>query len=226
MRLSRRDGRRNSTKDHVVQRQGRAMAAFRWGTVATVLGLAGATLWASTQPAAFEESDGREIAGGPAAYADNADRPVEPALGIPSARPRIVELYQDHCPACERTKVQVDRLRRDCAGRQVEILAINADDSRNAGLLEHLGVDLVPTFILLTDDGREAGRLVGAPELSQLRQAAASLMNQTCAGQTPAGRETTDDENIGAGCADPPPGPWDEHDPHPLLEATDEICWG
>jgi cytochrome c-type biogenesis protein len=115
------------------------------------------------------------------------------AVGEPSERPRLVQFFRDGCAACERAHESVEALRSDCAGRRIEILAVDAEAPGNRALASRYGLTVVPTFVLLGTDGQERGRLVGAPPIAELRLAAASLMAETCAGVGPAGDDGLDD---------------------------------
>jgi len=122
--------------------------------------------------------------------------PIEPALGEPTHRPRVVEFYRQNCEACERARETIDELRSDCAGRHIEILTLDAESSENRALARQYAVAMVPTFVLLDSQGTERARMVGAPALDDLRGAAAALMEETCAGVA---WDDLDDIDEGAG---------------------------
>jgi len=157
-----------------------------------------------------------------------AERPLEPAVGDPTARPRLVEFYEQDCPACERARGRVEGLRSDCAGRLIDILAVDASDHRNRRLAETFQVRVVPTFVLLDADGTEQGRLIGAPELDDLRRAAATLLAESCAGLGSMDLEGAE-RAVGSGCPgaeSPPPGA-DDAPPEPATSEWEEpICEG
>lgn len=147
-------------------------------------------LW-TTSPPATEAVEVVEVAG-------------PSAVGQPSERPRLVEFYREGCQACERARLHLDALREDCAGRAIEILTLDAEAPDNRPLARRYAVAVVPTFVLLDAEGRERGRLVGAPELNQLRGAAASLMDESCVAEDPAAppavEENDAEDEDAAGC--------------------------
>ena len=136
---------------------------------------------------------------GPLAHDGASLGVVVPPIGAPSGRPRIVEVYEQDCSACEQARSRVEGLRSDCAGRQIDILALDASDRRNREVARQLRVSMVPTFVLLDAAGGEVGRLVGAPELDELRRAAATLLAARCAGVA-ADEDESGERRVGAGC--------------------------
>ncbi len=105
---------------------------------------------------------------------------IEPHLGDPSASPRLVEFFTQGCPSCKEMEPNLRALKDDCTGRRIEILQVDAGDPRNRALVQRYKVQVVPTISLLGPDGRELRRLVGARSLSDLQQAAAGLIEETC----------------------------------------------
>jgi cytochrome c-type biogenesis protein len=134
---------------------------------------------------------------GPIGLMDDSPAPITPSLGDPTLRPRVVEFFRPNCSACEAARQSMDDLRSDCAGRRIEILAVNAEDSRNRELARSYSVTVVPTFVLLDIHGAEQGRLIGAPDLEDLRGAAALLMAETCAGVDQTDPDDLSGEGIG-----------------------------
>lgn len=108
---------------------------------------------------------------------------VEPALGAPTDKPRLVEFYDEDCPVCERMKPRFEQLKQDCVRRGVEILTINLSDPRNAHLAKQFGIRAVPTVKMFGSDGAERGQIYGERELAELRAAAAALMDAVCEGE-------------------------------------------
>ncbi len=161
---------------------------------------------------------------GPVARFDDSDRFIEPELGFPSPIPRVVEFYRPDCQACERARSRVESLRSDCMGRRIEILAVNIDDPRNRSIARSFSISMVPTFILIDTEGDEQGRMIGAPDLQELRGAAALLMAETCAGvdATRSGELPVD----GAGCPGASPGPGTDEQDLPPLFVDEETCQG
>lgn len=117
-------------------------------------------------------------------YLTDSGQRVE-LLGEPSARPRLVELYSEDCPVCQRVRTDVQKLRKDCIGHSIDIHAVNIDRPENKGAARHFSVRAVPTFVLVGEDGRELTRVVGSIALPDLRRAAASLIRTPCAGVSP-----------------------------------------
>lgn len=109
--------------------------------------------------------------------------PLVPPLGTPSPRPRLVEFYRPDCTVCERMRPHLEQLRRDCLSHQVEILEVDLTDPRNHALVERMRIRAVPSVTLFDDAGAQRAKLVGERTLAELRGAAASLMNATCAGE-------------------------------------------
>lgn len=115
------------------------------------------------------------------------------ALGEPTDRPRVVEFFRHNCQACEQASQRVEELQNDCAGRRIEIVTLDADQNRD--LARQYAVAVVPTFLFFDRSGEVRGRLIGAPMLDDLRGAAASLMEETCAGIESQGFDFSDEEN-------------------------------
>lgn len=164
--------------------------------------------------------DGHDHGDRPVAHDGAALVPVEPALGAPSERPRIVEFYERDCPACAAARSRVEGLRSDCAGRRLDILAVDSTDGANRELAREYRVRVVPTFVLLDSSGAEQGRLVGAPELDDLRQAAASLLAEVCAGQDGLDLEGGA-RSLGRGCPGDRPAPSEPSD-DPAVDGWEE----
>lgn len=112
----------------------------------------------------------------------NQNEPIEPALGVPSPRPRLVEFHAKRCPVCERMAPKMEQLRDDCGKRGVDILTIDVSDPRNAHLVAQFGIQAVPTIKLFDTTGRETAQLFGERSVEELRAAAAGLTDTTCAG--------------------------------------------
>lgn len=130
------------------------------------------------------------VPGWVAAARDDRVAALDPPVGEPSDRPRLVEFYAPGCPACELAAPRVEELRQDCAGRRLEIVQLSTADRRTRELARRYRVAVVPTFVLVGASGEEEGRLVGAPELDGLRSAAASLLAAPCAGVVAEGEGT------------------------------------
>ena len=123
----------------------------------------------------------------------NGDAALDPPLGAPSDRPRLVEFYAKHCLVCERMKPRVEQLQQDCVRHGVEILTVDISDPRNANIAKKFDVRAVPTIKLFDREGRVSGQLYGERELAELRSAAAGLLDAVCAGED---GKTQFDDNV------------------------------
>lgn len=144
----------------------------------------------------------------PAAAAALGSTRAAPSLGseaaAPAPRPRVIELYSRHCPVCERMQPKVERLRRDCVGQRVDIVAVDVSDPANAALARQYRASAVPAFVLVDAEGREQGRLYGERQQDELRAAAASLVSATCAGVAP--RDDLEALPVAPACPSSPSG--------------------
>lgn len=61
-------------------------------------------------------------------------------------------------------------------------MAVDLEDPRNREIAGVYSISMVPIFLLIDANGTERGRIIGAPDLGELRGAAALLMAETCAG--------------------------------------------
>ena len=105
---------------------------------------------------------------------------LEPGLGQPSARPRMVEFVSSSCSICRQMIPTVALIERDCGGRNVDVVKIDVTRPQNRNLAHSYGVRGVPTFVFLDERGKESARLVGFQQLSTLRQSLATLVGQKC----------------------------------------------
>jgi cytochrome c-type biogenesis protein len=108
---------------------------------------------------------------------------ITPAIGEPADRPRLVEFFSEHCPVCQRMKPRLSQLREDCFGHRIEIIEVNVDDPRNQALAKAHSVGAVPTIRLFNAAGSMNAQLYGERTLTDLRVAAASLVEATCQGE-------------------------------------------
>jgi thiol-disulfide isomerase/thioredoxin len=98
----------------------------------------------------------------------------------------VLNFWATWCPPCVREMAALDRLGAQVAGRGIDVVALSADRGGApvvrafyaAHAIGHLGVAIdeglraaralevtgLPTTVLIGDDGRERGRLVGAAE--------------------------------------------------------------
>ncbi len=101
----------------------------------------------------------------------------------PAGKPRLIEFYTQRCPVCSRMKPLVEQLRLDCVGHDIEVVAVDISQPANAHLAQQYAVHAVPAFMLLDENGEQAGQLYGAQDLGELRAAAAGLIATSCAGE-------------------------------------------
>ena len=191
--------------------------------VALILVGIGLSLSALPLSLPWDRHSGSDV-GGPVAQFDDSQRSIDPDLGLPSTTPRVVEFFRPDCHACEAARRHVQSLRSDCLGRRIEIMAVNIEDPRNREIARNFSISVVPTFLLIDTEGTERGRMIGAPNLGELRGAAALLMAESCAGVDAAnGGELPGD---GAGCPGAPVIA--DEDDEPLITFDDEAesCQG
>lgn len=110
---------------------------------------------------------------------------LDPILGRPSTKPRLIELVEEDCPVCQRMAVHIATLEGECKDQQVEIHAVNLSADANRSLRRALGVTAVPTILLVDDLGRVQHRVVGERTADELRGLAADLLASSCAGVDP-----------------------------------------
>lgn len=122
---------------------------------------------------------------------------IEPALGEPTSKPRLIEFFSEDCPVCRRMDPVMDQLVQDCVTHGVEILRIDVRQVRHAELSRRFGITAVPAVLGFAPDGTPQQAVYGERSLDELRSMAAGLLGGTCAGQ--AGRKMFDPSNS-AGC--------------------------
>jgi cytochrome c-type biogenesis protein len=105
---------------------------------------------------------------------------VSPALGQPSARPRLVQFTSPDCSVCRQMIPTVAVIERDCDGRKVDVVKV--DVKANRQLARRYRVRGVPTFVFLDSTGAEVARLVGYQRLPSLRQALSAVVGEQCDG--------------------------------------------
>lgn len=116
------------------------------------------------------------VPAGPAYLADGTV--IEPEIGMPTDRPRVVDFYTDQCPACRTIRPAMDELAKECGA--VEVVMVNLSDRRNEHLATRYGLLGVPTISLLDAAGEETGRMVGIVGSGALRRAAGNLAGTPC----------------------------------------------
>jgi cytochrome c-type biogenesis protein len=125
---------------------------------------------------------------------------VDPPLGTPSARPRMVQFTSPDCSICRQMIPTVGVIERDCDGRQVDVVKVNVTEPQNRRLASRYRVRGVPTFVFFDRNGAEVARLVGYQTLGSLRQSLSALVGERCAGLGPFVPEAGRCEGSGATC--------------------------
>lgn len=118
--------------------------------------------------------------GAGAAPAGTGNLVVQPAIGQPTERPRMVAFTSPSCSVCRQMIPIVGVIERDCDGRKVDVVKVDVTRQENRKLAERYHVRGVPTFIFLDGRGAEVARLVGYQTLPSLRQALAAVTNGQC----------------------------------------------
>lgn len=127
---------------------------------------------------------------------------VLPSLfGEPLSKPRLVELYEQDCPICKRMQPRLDALQNDCEDSFVDVYKVDISQAENSHLKKNLGVNAVPTLLLIDDQGAIFSRLVGERSLDEIRGFAAELQASVCAGVAPGNSEEVEDRS-GCGTGD------------------------
>lgn len=90
--------------------------------------------------------------------------PADVPPGSPSGRgePVLLDFHSDSCPPCRAMRPAIARL----AEAGYPIRSINV--GRDAAMAKKYGVEAVPTFIVVDDEGRQLGRVEGARPASEL----------------------------------------------------------
>ncbi|MGC8928399.1 MAG: cytochrome c biogenesis protein CcdA [Myxococcota bacterium] len=104
-------------------------------------------------------------------------------LSIHRDKPEMLFVFSKSCPECKKLHTVLPDIREDCKGMDVEISEVYLEDEPY--LKQRLGINVVPTIILYDSLGREIKRIFGSQNLIDLRVAAASIMNRSCAGEEP-----------------------------------------
>ncbi len=133
---------------------------------------------------------------------------IDALFGEPISKPRLVELYEQDCPICKRMEPRVNALQNDCEDSFVDVYKVDVSQPVNSHLKGVLGVNAVPTLLLIDDQGSIYGRMIGERSLDEIRGFAAEMQASTCAGVEPvdldqveerSGCGTGDDESSNAG---------------------------
>lgn len=106
-----------------------------------------------------------------------------PTLNLHKDKPEILFVFSKSCPECKKLHTILPGIKEDCKGMDIEISEIYVEDRPD--LKNNLGINVVPTIILYDSLGREVKRVFGSQNLTDLRIAAASIINRSCAGENP-----------------------------------------
>jgi len=107
---------------------------------------------------------------------------IDPPLGQPTIRPRMVQFSSPDCSICRQMIPTVAVIERDCHGHQVDVIKVDVTQPQSRHLASHYRVRGVPTFVFLDTGGAEVARLVGYQPLPGLRQALSAMVGQQCDG--------------------------------------------
>jgi cytochrome c-type biogenesis protein len=113
----------------------------------------------------------------PLAYSTSPSSAViNPPLGTPSQKPRMVEFYKEDCSVCRQMMPTMNAFKRQCGAKGIEILQIDLSKPANAHFAADYKIRGVPTFVFMDTDGHEAARLIGYQPPHSLEQALAALV--------------------------------------------------
>ncbi len=106
---------------------------------------------------------------GPSDVANLADLDA----AIASGTPVVLELYSDTCTICLISKRSVDAMEADLDGRAL-VVRVSADEQVGRDASRRYGMRALPTFVVLSADGREVYRESGSPDTERIKQEALS----------------------------------------------------
>jgi thioredoxin 1 len=101
----------------------------------------------------------------PAGSIVKADKDNFRTIVVNSNRPVLVEFWSDSCEPCKQLEPHLVAL----AQKHHELLVAKVNAEENVGLMEHLGVRMLPT-LLVYQDGEVKRRKVGAPKPAELTE--------------------------------------------------------
>lgn len=110
---------------------------------------------------------------------------LDPLMGNPLEKPRMVELVEEQCSICQRMASRIEMLKEDCTDQLVDVHVVSLSDSQNRGLKRKLKVSGVPTILLIDDHGNIIDTSIGERSLEELRGMAANLQAMSCADEEP-----------------------------------------
>ena len=112
------------------------------------------------------------------------DAALDGGQGIVTAEqletPRMMELYTPYCPSCQEMAPVVEQLKARCDHKGVQVLQVDVSRTENESFAEEYGIDAVPTFIFIDENGIETTRLVGKQRASTLQQHLATISGKRC----------------------------------------------
>jgi thiol:disulfide interchange protein len=106
---------------------------------------------------------------GPSDIANLAELDAAIATGTPV----VLELYSDTCTICLINKRSVDAMEVDLEGEAI-VVRVNASEQVGRDASRRYGMRALPTFVVLTGEGREVFRDTGSPDIEAIKQAALS----------------------------------------------------
>lgn len=106
---------------------------------------------------------------GPSDVANLAELDAAIAAGTPV----VLELYSDTCTMCLISKRSVDAMEEDLAGHAV-VIQVSADEQVGRDASRVYGMRSLPTFVVLSAEGREIYRDTGSPDVEAIKAAVLS----------------------------------------------------
>jgi thiol:disulfide interchange protein len=92
---------------------------------------------------------------------------------VASGTPVVLELYSDTCTLCLISNRSVNAMEADLEGRAV-VVRVSADEQVGRDAARRYGMRSLPTFVVLSADGREVFRDTGSPDIDAIKEAALS----------------------------------------------------
>ena len=89
------------------------------------------------------------------------------ATGVPV----VLQLYSDTCTLCIVSKRSVDGMERDLEGQAI-VLRVSVDEEVGRAVSRRFGLGFLPSFVVLSADGRERHRESGLPDIDRLMEEA------------------------------------------------------
>lgn len=81
-------------------------------------------------------------------------------LDAVSKKPTVISFCAEWCEPCKQLDSALERA-KDTFGSRVNFVSVDADDPKNAPLIEEYGVSPIPTILFLDSDSEVAGYMVG-----------------------------------------------------------------